>query len=134
MCPTLVTESYLHAFYDCPNNKGAGSALTRALEGVVGGRVSGELSLLLQLEPGAGEGGPDRRLAAAYVLAGGLKIIWDYRLKGKRLEEAGMKAELTARANVMEDAGRRRVADIIRSSCQDLSCSPAPPAASGAAP
>ena len=62
----------------------------------------------------AGGGGSGRRLAAIMMVAGGVKAIWDMRKKRKKCKGIDLKAELAARARIMDEAEKPEAAEWMR--------------------
>jgi hypothetical protein len=130
LCKLETDETLLHAFFACANNFEACDFLRRVLEQVLGTVLTGEDVLLLQLHgyeadevdrAGAGPGAAAQykavnltsRSAAVFVIGTGLKAVWLARTKHKRMLVQDMKAELTARCNILLRASLNSKASLI---------------------
>ena len=103
LCRAAPEDTLLHAFYSCEANKTAAEIMLRCAQ-VYAPSLTPEGSLYLELEvqdPFA--------LPTVTILVTGLELIWCNRMKSSVTNIASMKAELEARAGLLQQTRGRRL-------------------------
>ena len=102
----LEEEDATHAFFSCPHSNIAGLALLGWVQGAVPD-LSPERAVQLQL----GDDLPQEdELAVVYLLALGLKFIWEARISRKQIVLHQMRSELEARINILRKSKHKETA------------------------
>ena len=90
-------EDLVHAFFTCPHSSRAGLALLGWVQ-VADGELLPEDALTMNLNSDIS---PDVELAAVYMLATGLKFIWESRVAKKVVTPFLVRAELEAKISLL---------------------------------
>ena len=102
----LEEEDATHAFFSCPHSNIAGLALLGWVQGAVPD-LSPERAVQLQL----GDDLPQEdELAVVYLLALGLKFIWEARISRKQIVLHQMRSELEARITILRKSKHKETA------------------------
>ena len=100
---TVPVDTLLHAIMECPANEAAAMLMLRCTK-VYASSLSAASLLLLEVDakdPFA--------LPTVVFIATGIELIWANRLKSAGTSPAAMRAELEARAGLLQQARGRRL-------------------------
>ena len=105
-CHTDV-EDPIHAFFSCPHSMVAGLALLGWVQGLAHD-VSPEEAILLQLDENITE---IEELAVVYLLATGLKYIWESRMLKKQITLHQLRSELEAKVSILRKSRHKEAGE-----------------------
>ena len=110
------TEDPLHAFFSCQHSSVAGHALLGYVQTLVP-TLSPEAALRLEVNTGTND---DENLAAVYMLATGLKYIWETRISKKQVSLFRMRSEVEAQITLLRKTRHRNIAETLFGMMQQL--------------
>ena len=103
------TEDLQHALFSCHHSRVAGLALLGFLQTIVPS-LSPEAALRLEVDTNTND---EENLAVVYMLATGLKYIWETRVSKKQVSMFRMRSEIEAQISLLRKTRHRNAAEIM---------------------